>query len=479
MYNSSKITNIEILLPDALCASGEMRQIQSANFGHPSSGYPLLEEVEFPLTKTKAGADMRDKTVQFPTKWELYKPNFYRRQISKTQYEFKYRVNQKDGVGQLVDTYRKMNEKNEPFRTYQEARAHRNAVVAEIMARTPRSLSVPNIHTLQEIFEHYISYRGEALAPNTINKHAGNMRTHITPHFKRRPIETITLGEVKNFVIKLRMKKAKETVKSVIATMASIWKYAYEMGIIDKVTYLEIFVDTATKVTIPKMATKNKVLNPETYTVEQMEQFFALAKQEGDVYYILMQLCYYSGMRLSEALGLRFSNIDWDTGKITIDHQLIYNKNTHIEELTTTKSKTERVFDAPPALLEILKDWKTKQDETRKQLGRKYKAREELTDRRDGKIVKGGDFVLRDDEGALLTHSQANHIRERIQKKTGLHFYYHGLRHTVVSRLAGSGVPVKNISTYIGHADTRTTELFYLGIDEIGSAKLTTAICNL
>lgn len=481
MYNSSKITNIEIMLPDALCASGNMRQIQPANFGYPSSGYLTSEEVEFPLTKTKAGVNVPRKSKDYPTEWEQVNKEkyFYRREVAKNKYEFKYRVNQKDALGNLVDTWKKINARREPFGSLKEAKAHRKAFIDEIMSRTVRSMSVPDIHTLQEIFDHYLSNRGDALAPNTVNKHKGNMKTHIVPYFKRRHIDMITLGEIKNFVIKLSTKKAKETVKSVVATMASIWKYAYEMGLIDRITYVEAFVDKATKVTIPTRKDENTIKKPETYTTEQLEHFFALAQQEGDVYYILMQLCYYGGLRLSEALGLRFSNVNWDTGKITIDHQLIYNKNTHIEELTTTKSKTMRVFDAPPALLEILQNWKAEQENQRKQLGRKYKAKEELTDCQTGKVVKGADFILRDNEGALLTHSQANHVRERIQKKTGLHFVYHGLRRTVVSRLAGNGVPIKTVSEYIGHADTRTTEKFYLASNEVGAEKLTAAIANL
>ena len=267
--------------------------------------------------------------------------------------------------------------------------------------------------------------------------------------------------------------------------MAQIWKYAYEMGVIDRMAYVEAFVDRSTKVAVSekknsqKKGAQKQRSPKKAFTTEQLEQFYTLARQEGEVYFVLMQLCYYGGLRLSEALGLRWKNLQWETGKITIDHQLIYNKNSCAREITNTKSKTTRVFDAPPALLEVLRNWKIEQESNRKQLGRKYKANEELYDRQYDKTVKGADFILRDANGELLTHSKANHVRERIQKKTGLHFYYHGLRRTVVSRLAGNGVPIKNISVYIGHADTRTTQDFYLGVDEVGEAKLAAAITKL
>ena len=123
--------------------------------------------------------------------------------------------------------------------------------------------------------------------------------------------------------------------------------------------------------------------------------------------------------------------------------------------------------------------WQTEQEENRKQLGKNYKNNEAFEDRVDGGIVKWGDFILRDNQGELLTHSKANHERERIQKESGEHFYFHALRHTIVSRLSGEGVPLKNISSFIGHADTRTTEQYYLGVDELGESKLATALQNL
>lgn len=412
--------------------------------------------------------------------WIQVEPGIFRREVGVKKYEFKYRVKQKDGVGATVDTIHKVNDKGEPFRTLKETKAHRKAYIDEIMARTERSVSVPNLHTLQEIFDDYVEKRGVMLAPNSLTKHKGDMK-HITAHFKKRRIESITPGEILNFVTGLREKQAYATTRSVLATMAKVWKYAYEVGIIDRDTYIEIFVDTTTKVRVPKVAKDRQAKNkqPEVYTTAQIETFCSLAKQMGTVYYILTLLCYYGGLRLSEAMGLQWQDVNWETGKITVHRQLVYDKNNHTTHVGLTKSKVDRIFQAPPALLFALAEWKIEQEQQRKEQGRNYLNGEVLEDRADGGFIKGGDFVLRDQQGELLTHSKAGHFREYIQKQSGEHFYYHALRHTIVSRLAGAGVPLKNVSTFIGHSDTRTTELFYLGLDELGEDKLTAAIQNL
>lgn len=412
--------------------------------------------------------------------WVRVKDGIYRRKVGKDQYEYKYRVKQKDGTGNITDTTRRLNDRGLPFRTLREVEAHRKAYIEEIMARTERSVGVPDLHGLQEIFDDYVEKRGVLLAPNSLSKHRGDMK-HIIRHFKKKKIESISPGEILNFITKLRETQAYATTRSVLATMAKVWKYAYEVGIIGRDTYIELFVDGTTKVRVPKIDKDRqaKVKQPEVYTTGQVEQFALLAKGEGTVYYILVLLCYYGGLRLSEALGLQWQDVDWITGMITVHRQIVYDKNTHSSYVGPTKSKVDRIFQAPPALLERLKEWKVEQEQYRIQLGKKCWGKEELENRADGGIVHGGNFVLRDEYGELITHSKAGHLRERIQKKSGKHFYFHGLRHTVVSRLAGAGVPLKNISMFIGHADTRTTEQFYLGVDEVGESKLISALQNL
>lgn len=412
--------------------------------------------------------------------WVQVKPGIFRKQIGKKEFEYKYRVKQKDGVGITVDTIHRLNNRGEPFRTLRETEAHRKAYIEEIMSRTERSVNIPNLHTLQDIFDDYIKNRGATLAPNTISKHGGNMK-HITSQFKKRDIKSITPGEVLNFVTKLRETQEYATTRSILATMAKIWKYAYEIGVVSRDTYFELFVDNTTKIRVPKLDKDRRArrVQPEVYTADQFESFCILAKQEGAVYYILLLLCYYGGVRLSEALGLRWQDIDWVEGKITIHHQLVYDKNSHTTHIGPTKSKVDRIFQASPALLQALSVWKEQQELSRNNMGRRYLAREELEDKIDGGVVRGGDFILREENGELVTHSKAGHVRERIQKKSGEHFYFHGLRHTVVSRLSGAGVPIKNISTFIGHADVRTTEQYYLGLDELGESKLASAIQNL
>lgn len=405
---------------------------------------------------------------KFGKDWDKVKENIYRSSSGKKEYIYMYRVKQLDGMGHPVDTWKRQNDRREAFRTLREAEAHRKKYIDEIMSRTPEREGIPDLHTLSEIFESYITNRGVSLAPNTISKRTGDMNNHVIPHSKNRRIESITVGEVRNLVTQLRGKLSYRTVKSVLATMALVWQYAMEMRIIERTSYLEIFVDRGQRVTVPKkiQGEQQEKKPPIIYTNEQIKSFFAYAKEKGMVYYILLLLCYYGGVRLSEALGLCWSDIDWSTQIITVSRQLIYDKNTNKTYVSTTKSKVNRVFKAPPALLAELEVW-------HKEQGNKVVRSEQL-----GNGVSSRDLIVADEEG-YLSHSKANHFKERVQRDVCRDFIYHGLRHTVVSNLAGAGVPIKSVADFIGHTDIRTTEGFYLRADESSNDKLIAALQTL
>lgn len=410
--------------------------------------------------------------------WVKYKDNIYHRQVGAKEYEYKYRVKMKDGVGQQVDTWKKLDDKRQPFRTLKEAEAHRKAFVEEILNRTVQSISVPDLHTIAEIWGDYEKNRACTLSTNSMAKHDGNVRNHLIPYFKKTPIEAISIGQMKNFLAFLKKQgKATNTLIGVKATMEKVWGYAEELGIISRDFYFDAFSYKKTKITVDKPKKKRA----ETFKKNQLESFIDYVRNKGTVYYVLFCLTYYGGVRLSEALGLTWKDIDWSTNKITVRQQLCYDKynSNHRTYIKNVKEEVNRTFYASPILMEALKEWKVEQEENERHFGKNYKNKEVLDDERTERTaptVKGWDFVLRLEDGQLMSHSKANHFREKVQKDLGIHFYYHGLRHTIVSNLSGAGVPLANISQFIGHADVRTTDWYYLGDDETGDEKLEEAI---
>ena len=79
-------------------------------------------------------------------------------------------------------------------------------------------------------------------------------------------------------------------------------------------------------------------------------------------YYVFIALMLYTGLRISEAKGLTWDNIDFKEKKITVDHQLIYGKiDGHYRFYDAPpKSKKTRYVPMSPVLVSMLKEYKEK-----------------------------------------------------------------------------------------------------------------------
>jgi integrase len=71
-----------------------------------------------------------------------------------------------------------------------------------------------------------------------------------------------------------------------------------------------------------------------------------IADQFAERFRLLIWICYYTGMRPSEALGLTMDQLDFENGQIVIDRQLSRFTNVvHEKYLKTTKShRTDWLF---------------------------------------------------------------------------------------------------------------------------------------
>lgn len=429
------------------------------------------------LSSTKGDGVMK-KSVPNKNGWVQVKDGIFRKEVGKKDYVYKYRICQYDSTGKKIDRTRTLNDERKPFKTVREAETHRNALIKELFGKVEQS---SELSTIEQVFLDFRKNRENTLEPGTMSKHIGNVNTHIVPYFGDKHINDVTVGEVKNFMAIKQMELAHSTVEGLLQTLKKIWLYGYEMGVVSRNSYISIFVDDLTKVKIKKTQKDIQAeQNPKkSYKKSELEVFNKLALKKNKLYYILLQICYYGGLRSSEAIGLRWRNVNFDTGEITVHAQVVYNKITHLRYIGPTKNKYDRIFQAPPALINCLREWKHEQEQNKVHFGDAYQATEIYEDTVDGGYVKGGDFILRFENGAHLKHSQANKFKEWLEKETGVHFYYHGLRKTIVSQLHGSGVPVKTVSEYIGHRDVDVTVKYYLTDSEEGQDALQNVINRL
>jgi site-specific recombinase XerD len=151
----------------------------------------------------------------------------------------------------------------------------------------------------------------------------------------------------------------------------------------------------------------------------------------------LVTLLYEAGLRISEALGLRHSDLDPAAGAV---HVVAREDNPN---LARVKGMKDRSVPARDYLFIRYADY----------LDAEY-----------GDI--DSDFVFinlwRGERGAAMTYSAVADLEIRLRAATGIEdSTWHALRHTFATRLLRAGVPIEAVAELLGHASVQTTQTTY------------------
>lgn len=199
---------------------------------------------------------------------------------------------------------------------------------------------------------------------------------------------------------------------------------------------------------------KEEVYHAEVYTMKELNQLLEIVKD--DVIEIPVLLAAYYGLRRSEALGLKWSAIDFDNDYLYINHTVIQVSgcaNQLVKGKLVTKDRTKTVHSNRK--LPLFK-------EVRAALIQK-KIRIEWFKR----IMKGSynkdylDYVCVKDNGEII---KPNHLTHRflklIRRNNMKEIRYHDLRHTLGTELNANGVDLKSIGEFLGHGSLATTKRY-------------------
>jgi integrase len=188
-----------------------------------------------------------------------------------------------------------------------------------------------------------------------------------------------------------------------------------------------------------------------SYTIEQANRLLKIIDAENIKPAIILALFY--GLRRSEALGLRWKDINFNLDTITIRNTVVQFK-TIIESERTKSRASNRVLHIVPETKGYLLSLKQKQDENRILLGKSYDDNDHVCVWNDGKPFKP-DYISQRFASLL--------------KKYGLpKIRFHELRHTAGSILLKNGLSIKHIQEYLGHEKASTTMDIYIHLSDEG-----------
>jgi len=228
-----------------------------------------------------------------------------------------------------------------------------------------------------------------------------------------------------------------------LSVVNRIFKYAVLMDILDSNPF--------DKVIKPKSRQTQRKGN--FLTKEELKEFLKLAQTTTLSYFFpLVHLMAYTGLRQGEALALKWSDIDFENKKITVNKTAARIKEKQTLQTPKTKN-SKRVISIDSATLSILKSWK------KDQIKIYFK---------NGKHFEGDDnFIFTNQRGDWVhIHNFIPYFKRFVTDHKLKPITPHGLRHTHASLLFSAGVEPKNISDRLGHSTVQITLDLYTHITE-------------
>ncbi len=177
-------------------------------------------------------------------------------------------------------------------------------------------------------------------------------------------------------------------------------------------------------------------------TAEEARRLLAAARETR--YATLFELALTTGLRPSEYCALKWEDVDFQRGTITVRRSLDWQPGGgwRLDEPKTPHSR--RVIKLPPWLVTALAAHKLRQDFEREAAGEK---------------CQDHGFVFTTQNGSPVDRQHlGQRVLRRLLKQAGLPMIrLYDLRHTAATLALSAGVPVKVVSEMLGHANVALT----------------------
>lgn len=296
----------------------------------------------------------------------------------------------------------------------------------------PNHIEKKEVPTMEEFAPRFMTAFENNSTLGSVRCYNIAIQTHILPAFGKKRLDEIGEVELEEFKAVLRNKTGTNkqeklkptTINRVLNTLVRILNVAREWKIIS---------------TTPR--TKQlKVLarQPVFLTFEQAEMLLG----SGSPASMAMLVSLKAGLRVGETMGLKWSDVDFQTNIITVNRKILLGVE------SPPKSHKPRTIAMPGSLAKTLREYQKHAN---------------------------GDYIISRPSGRRVLRTWL--VRELVKDLKGIGVElpkgvkWHALRHTYASHLAMKGVPLKAVQELLGHSSIETTMIYaHLSPDSIQSA---------
>lgn len=300
-----------------------------------------------------------------------------------------------------------------------------------------------------------------ALKPATVENYEKNIRLRIKPALGQYALSSVKTASIQKLINDMFNEGySRNTISTVKRILSGAMRYAIDTDGV-------LLVNPTARVRLPSVravpenptrSSPNVFIPP-----EMIDRIFARFP-EGTSTFIPMQLGYRCGMRIGEAFGVCWDDVDFDAMTISIKRQAQWDVEKQQWYMTAPKYDSFRTIEMDEKLGEILQREHEKQLRARQYYGECYT---QLFVSVDGIINTTGEgnkifpVAVRED-GTYIGPRTMQHASSVIHHELGYsEFTFHSLRHTHATMLVESGAPIKYVQERLGHKDAQVTMRIY------------------
>jgi integrase len=266
--------------------------------------------------------------------------------------------------------------------------------------------------------ESHLETGKQRLKPSTQATYRRFLNRQIAPHFGDTPCGKLTEQLAQDFANRL------------IESGLSVNTVQSVFGLLKASTGLALVVK------LPKAA-KPKV---EFLSADEQRRVEKSALLSGETNYIAVMLCLYTGLRIGEACGLLWSDINLAEGFLQVNRTLQRiriddgGKKTEVVFLPPKSATSARTIPLPKFLIKLLREFKAKSDT---------------------------ESVLAYNGKHIEPRTLQNRFKKILEAAEVRDMNWHSTRHTFAVRMLERGTDIKTLSELLGHASAVVTLSVY------------------
>lgn len=279
--------------------------------------------------------------------------------------------------------------------------------------------------------------RAASLRASTFDAYRRNIDVHVVPALGHVRLQQLTPDQLDRFYSeRLRAGLAPKTVRNLHTMLRKALKDAVRKNLV-----VRNVADAADPPSSPKAGEGEM----KTWSGDQLRTF--LTETSAHRWGPAFLLAATTGMRRGEVLGLRWADLDLRGPRLTVN-QTILNVGYEITLGSPKTARSRRTIALDPETARVLAEQKQRQAVDRQALGGAYLDQ---------------DLVFAHEDGRPAHPDVFSQTFRRAVHRLGLPVIrLHDLRHTHATMGLAAGIPVKIISTRLGHATTAFTQDVYM-----------------